>query len=79
LANTGPDLTAQSAVLTLEALKVDGHFSVAQYEATDEPRLNKTVPMYHVVGVWFSCLQSDPFIGAELIKDPEEAHDAVLV
>lgn len=79
LANTGPDLTAQSAVMTLEALKVDSHFSVAKYVKTDEPRLNRTVPMYHVVGVWFSCLQSDPSIGAELIKDPEEAYGAVLI
>lgn len=79
LANTEPDLTAQSAVMTLEALKVNGHFSVAKYVKTNEPRLNRTVPMYHVVGVWFSCLQSDPFIGAELIKNPAEAFDAVLI
>jgi len=77
LANTGPDLTAESAVLTLEALMVDGHFDITRYPG--EPRSGNTVPTYHVVGVWFSCLQSDPFIGAELIKDPEEVYDAILL
>ncbi|GAB7324237.1 hypothetical protein MBLNU13_g07591t1 [Cladosporium sp. NU13] len=77
LANTGPDLTAKSAVLTLEALMVDGHFDVSKYPG--KPRLGNTVPTYHVVGVWFSCLQSDTSIGAELIKDRTEAYDAVLL
>ena len=77
LANTGPGLTAESAVMTLEALMVDGHFDVANYPG--EPRLGNFVRTYHVVGVWFSCLQSDPCIGAELIREPEEAYDALLL
>lgn len=35
--------------------------------------------MYLVVGVWFSCLKSDPGIGAELIRDPEGTYDAILI
>lgn len=78
LANTGPDLTAQSAVMTLEALKVDRGSDVSGLPG-GKPRLSNIVPTYHVVGVWFSCLQSDPCIGADLIKDPEAAYDAVLL
>ena len=77
LANTGRDLTAESAVMTLEALMVDGHFDVTAYPG--EPRSGNFVRTYHVVGVCFSCLQSDPCIGAELIKEQEEACDALLL
>ena len=75
----GADLTAQSRLLTLEAMKVKDRYNVADHMDTDEPRLNRIVPMYVVVGVWFSCLHSDPSIGAELIKDPEGTYDALLV
>ena len=78
LTNTGRDLTAESAVMTLEALQVDGHFDVTNLPG-GKPRSSNFVPTYHVVGVWFSCLQSDPFIGAELIRDPEEVYDALLL
>lgn len=79
LVNVGPDLTAASAVLTLEAVKVYDHFNMSKMVTTAEDRHQKTVPCYHVVGVWFSCRQDDPSIGAELIKNPVGMYDAVLV
>jgi hypothetical protein len=64
--------------MTLEALMVDRGSDVSHLPG-GKPRSSNIVPTYHVVGVWFSCLQSDPCIGAELIKDPEELFDAVLL
>ena len=61
----------------MEELIVDGNYNVSKYPG--KPRLGSTVPQYHVVDVWLSCLQNDPCIGAELIKDLKEAYDAVLL
>jgi hypothetical protein len=79
LVTMGSDLTAKSRLLTLEALKARDGYNLAEHMDTDEPRLNRAVPMYLVVGVWFSCLGSDPCIGAELIRDPEGIYDAILI
>jgi hypothetical protein len=79
LVTVGSALTAESSRLTLEAMKVEDSYNIAERMDFDEPRLNRAVPMYHVVGVWFPCLRSDPCIGAELIKDPEGIYYAILI